>query len=81
MILAFQLAGPDQTMAQAAARGLVQSIKASGYRPSAIKMDSINLTRALQPLASALGAELLQAKSLPMVNEARQSLEAFSRQS
>ena len=26
MILAFQLAGPDQTMAQTAARGLIQSI-------------------------------------------------------
>ena len=80
MILAFQLAGPDHTMAQAAARGLVQSIKASGRRPCAIKIDSINLTRALQPLANALGAELLQAKSLPMANEARRSLEAFSRQ-
>ena len=79
IILAFQLAGPDQTMAQVAARGLVQSIKASGYRPSAIKMDSINLTRALQPLANALGTELLHAKSLPMADEARRSLEAFSR--
>ena len=41
-------------------------------------MNSINLIRALQPLADALGAELLQAKSLPMANEARRSLEAFS---
>jgi hypothetical protein len=81
MILAFQIAGPDHTMAQAAARGLVQSIQASGYRPAAIKMDSINLIRALQPLTSALGAELLQAKSLPMANEARRSLEAFNRRS
>jgi hypothetical protein len=80
MILAFQLAGPDHTMAQAAARSLVESIKASGHRPSAIKMDSVNLIRALQPLADALGAKLLQAKSLPMANEARQSLEAFNRQ-
>ena len=81
MILAFQLAAPDQTMAQTAARGLVQSIQASGCRPAAVKMDSINLIRALQPLADAIGAKLLQAKSLPMANEARRSLEAFNRQS
>jgi len=81
MILAFQLVGPDHTMAQAAARGLIQSIQASGYRPAAIKMDSINLIRALQPLTNALGAELLQAKSLPMANEARRSLEAFTHRS
>jgi hypothetical protein len=80
MILAFQLAAPDQTMAQTAARGLIQSIQASGRRPTAIKLDSINLIRALQPLADALGAKLLQAKSLPMVNEARRSLEDFNRQ-
>ena len=80
MILAFQLAAPDQTMAQAAARSLVQSITASGSRPAAIKLDSINLIRALQPLANALGAELLQAKTLPRANEARRSLEAFGRQ-
>jgi hypothetical protein len=81
MILAFQLATPEHTMAQAAARGLVQSIQASGSRPAAIKLDSINLIRALQPLASALGVELHQAKSLPMADEARRSLEAFNRQS
>jgi hypothetical protein len=78
IILAFQLAGPDHTMAQAAARGLVQSIQASGYRPAAVSVDSINLSRALQPLANALGAELLETKSLPMANEARRSLDAFS---
>jgi hypothetical protein len=81
MILAFQLGAPDQTMAQTAARGLVQSIEASGCRPTSIKMDSTNLIRALQPLADALGAKLLQAESLPMVNEARLSLEAFNRRS
>jgi hypothetical protein len=80
MILAFQLAAPDQTMAQAAARALIQSVQASGCRPAAIKMDSINLIRALQPLADALGAKVLQTKSLPMANEARRSLEAFNRQ-
>jgi hypothetical protein len=81
MILAFQLGAPDQTMAQTAAHGLVQSIEASGCRPTSIKMDSTNLMRALQPLADALGAKLLQAESLPMVNEARLSLEAFNRRS
>jgi hypothetical protein len=80
MILAFQLAGPDHTMAQAAARALVQCIQASGCRPAAIKLDSINLIRALQSLANALGAKLLQARSLPRANEARRSLEAFNRQ-
>jgi len=67
-------------MAQTAARGLVKSITGSGCRPATIKLDSINLIRALQPLADALGAKLLQAKSLPMVSEARRSLEAFNRQ-
>jgi hypothetical protein len=78
MILAFQLTGPDETMAETAARGLIQSIQASGSRPAAIKMDSIILIRALQPFADALGAELLQARTLPMANEARRSLEAFN---
>jgi hypothetical protein len=80
MVLAFQLAPPDQTMAQAAARGLIQSIQASGHRPAVIKLDSINLLRGLQPLADALGAELSQARSLPMANEARRALENFSNQ-
>jgi hypothetical protein len=80
MILGHQLASPEHTMAQAAASGLVQSIQASGSRPAAIKLDSINLIRALQPLANALGVELHQAKTLPMVNEARRSLEAYNRQ-
>lgn len=79
IILAFQLGTPEHTMAQAAARGLVQSIQASGCRPAAIRMDSINLIHALQPLANALGAELLQEKSLPMANEARGAMEAFGR--
>jgi hypothetical protein len=78
MILAFQLAAPEHSMAQAAARGLVQSIQASGCRPAVIKVDSLNLIRALQSLADALGAKLLQTKSLPMANEARRSMEAFS---
>ena len=78
MILAFQLAAPDQTLAQTAALSLIQSILASGCRPAVIKMDSINLIRALEPLANALGAKLLQAKALPRANEARRSLEAFT---
>ena len=80
MILAFQLAGPDQTMAQTAARALIQSIQASGSRPAAIKMDSINLIRSLQPLADALRTKVVQTKSLFRANEARHSLEAFNRQ-
>ncbi|MEI6782038.1 MAG: hypothetical protein WCQ21_14090 [Verrucomicrobiota bacterium] len=81
LVLAFQIATPEQTMAQAAASGLSQSIAASGYRPAVVKLASMNLIRALQPLADALGVKLLQAKSLPMADEARRSLEAFSRQS
>ena len=80
MILAFQLGTPEHTMAQAAASGLIQSITASGSRPAVIKLDSVNLIRALQPLANALGAKLLQSRTLPMVSEARRSLEAFNRQ-
>jgi Domain of unknown function (DUF6930) len=80
MILAFQLAGPDQTMAQTAARSLIQCMQASGSRPATIKMDSINLIHALQPLADALGVNIAQAKSLPMADEARGALEAFNRQ-
>jgi hypothetical protein len=80
MILAFQLTGPAQTMAQTAARGLVQSIQSSGSRPAAINMDSVSLIRALQPLAAALGVKVAQAKSLPMANEARRSMESFNRQ-
>jgi hypothetical protein len=79
MILAFELATPERTMAQAAARSLVKSIKASGSRPAAIKLDSINLIRALQPLANTLGIELHRATSLPMANEARLSLSEIGR--
>jgi hypothetical protein len=80
MVLGFQLAPAEDTMAEAAARGLSESIKAAGCRPAAIRMDSPNLILALQPLADALKARLLQVESLPVANEARRSLEAFSRQ-
>jgi len=40
-------------------------------------LDSINLIHALQPRANAVEAKLLLAKSLPMADEARRSLEAF----
>jgi hypothetical protein len=80
MILAFHLATINDTMGQTAAGSLIQAIQASGYRPAVIKMDSINLIRALQPLANALGAKLLQAKSLPMAEEGRRSLEALNNQ-
>ena len=81
MILAFHLAGPDHTMTQAAARGLIKSVQASGCRPAAIRIDSISLSHTLQPLAEALGARILQVRSLPMADEARRSLEAFNHQS
>ena len=80
MILAFHLATINDTMGQTAAGSLIQAIQASGYRPAVIKMDSINLIRALQPLANALVAKLLLAKSLPMAEEGRRSLEALNNQ-
>jgi hypothetical protein len=80
MVLGFQLGTPQQTMAEVAAHALAKSIEATGGRPAAIKVDSVNLFHALQPLAAALGARLIQARSLPMVGEARRSLEAYNGQ-
>ncbi len=79
MVLSFQLGKPEQTMSEAAARCLVRCIEAAGYRPATVKLDSINVSRALVPLAVLLRLKLVQAKSLPMANEARRSLGAFDR--
>ena len=80
VVLGFQLGTPQQTMAEVAACALAKSIEATGRRPAAIKVGSVNLFRALQPLAGALGARLIQASSLPMMGEARRSLDAYSGQ-
>jgi hypothetical protein len=80
VILGFDIANGADTMAQAAARCLVKCLTTNGFRPAAIGLDSPNLIQAIQLLADALGVKLLQVKSLPMANEARRSLEAFSRQ-
>jgi hypothetical protein len=77
IILGFQLAKPADTMAQAAARSLIECVKTTGCRPAIVRMDTLNFIRALQPLADALKIKLLQVTSLPMANEARRSLEAF----
>ncbi|MDB6021105.1 MAG: hypothetical protein JWQ04_962 [Pedosphaera sp.] len=80
IILGFHLAPSGYIMAQAAVRSLIECIKTAGCRPAAIRVDSLNLTQALQPVTEVLKIKLLQVKSLPMANEARRSLEAFGRQ-
>jgi len=77
MILGFNLSGPAHTMAQAAARGLVNAIQASGKRPATIKVNFADFARALEPLARELKAGLVKTASLPMANQARQALEGF----
>ena len=77
MVLAFQLGSPGRTMAEAAAAAIRKSVQATGVRPAAIRVDSVNLLNALQPFARALQVKLDHAKALPMLSEARQSLEAF----
>jgi hypothetical protein len=62
MVLAFELGTPEKTMAGVAARALEKSVQAARGRPAAIKVDSVNLFRALQPLAAALEVKLIQAK-------------------
>lgn len=76
-VLGFMLAGPEDTMAQAAAQGLVQSIRSSGFRPAIIKTDSLPLIQALQPIIAALEIKSLSVKTLPMAAEARQAMESF----
>ena len=80
MVVGFILSGPEATMAQTAARGLIQSAQTTGRRPKLIKVDSQNLFHALQSVCDALEIILQQAKSLPMATEARRAMEAFSRQ-
>ena len=77
MILGFQLNGPEKTMAEAAAAGLIQCICASKTRPATVRVASENLAQALRPLADSLKIKLLQVKTVPMASEARRSLERF----
>jgi hypothetical protein len=79
IVLGGEVGTPQQTMAEVAARALEKCIQVTNCRPAAIKVDSVGLLRALQPLAGALDAKLIHAKSLPRVNETRRSLEAYSR--
>ena len=78
IVLGFQLGDPQQTMATVAAECLKKAVMACGGRPAAIRLDSVNLFRALGPVAKALKAKLLQVKSLPMAEEVRRSLEAYN---
>lgn len=75
MVAGFMLSGPEHTMAQAVARGLVQSVQSSGCRPGVIKLDSLPLIQALEPITVALGIKVLHAESLPMAAEARRALQ------
>ncbi len=77
-VLGFKTSGPEHTMAQAAAQGLVQTVQTLGGRPETIRSDSLPLVQAIQPLAAALQAKIVHVKALPMAAEARQALEEFS---
>ena len=77
MILGFHLNGPDKTMAEAAAAGLIYSIRSSKAQPAKIHVASENLAQALRPLADALRIKLLKVKTVPMATEARHSLDGF----
>lgn len=79
LILAFNLEGPEVSMAQSAAECLKKAIAATGQRPAGIKLSSLNLLQALGPLAESLGVKLVHAKTLPMAAEALRSLEAYER--
>lgn len=78
-VLQHELGGPNDTMAQTAAGCLAQAIGAHGFRPATIKVDSINLRQALAALADALAIQLIEVRSLPMLNSVRQALEAHNR--
>jgi len=79
LVEAFHLGGPDVSMAQTAAECLMKAIAVTDQRPASIKLASLNLSRALGPLAEALGVRLVQAKALPMADEALRSLHAYER--
>lgn len=79
VVIGFTLSGPEHTMAQAAAHGLVQAIRSSGFRPEIIKTDSLPLIQALQSITATMEIKTLQAKILPMATEARRSLEALTK--
>ncbi len=67
-------------MAETAAQCLFQAIKTHGCRPAIFQVNSFNLAQALAELATSLKIKLLEVQSLPMIEEARLSLEAFSAQ-
>ncbi len=79
MVLGYHLGDPEHTMADVAAGVLLKSIEKTGGAPATLHVDSLSLFRSLQPLAEALGTKLVQTQSLPMLREARQSLEAYNR--
>jgi len=79
MILGFKLNGPDKTMAEAAAAGLIHCIRSSKAHPVKIHVASENLAQALRPLADSLKIKLLKVKTVPMATEARHALDVSGR--
>ena len=78
-VLGYELGRATETMADTAVQCLKRAVLTCGGRPRIIKVNSVNLFRALEPVVTRLGAKLLQERSLPMANEARRSVEQYSR--
>jgi hypothetical protein len=75
IILECQMGNPRQTMAESAGLALIACVKKAGARPKTIKVRSLNLEQALQPLADALKTCLERADTLPAMEAARAALE------
>ena len=80
VVVDFMLSGPDNTMSEALASGLVHAIERSGVRPASLRSDSAMMVKAIEPLIKALESKIVHVKSIPMALEARRSLEAYSSQ-
>jgi hypothetical protein len=78
LVLDVNVGTPDVTMPETAAKSILNSIAKHGVRPEKLYVDSFNMAQALAPLAAALKIKLVEARSLPMLKLARESLEDFS---
>ena len=75
--LAMHASGPETTMASTAGQTLDQALQRSGYRPGILRVTTTNLALALVGVARDLEITVQETKRLPMVEEARCSLEQF----
>jgi hypothetical protein len=73
------IGGAKQTLAETAAKVILAAIQAVGFRPGIIGLDSYSLSKALEPLATALDIRMIVLEELPMLDQARRSLEQYSR--